>query len=65
MNVTLKIAAVVITATVLASAVTPARASGQLPIFKACMAEAEKAADQKAARDQCVWDHWELMSEYG
>ena len=65
MNVTLKIAAVVMTTAVLASTVTPARASGQLPIFKACLANAERAADKKAARDQCVWDHWSLMSEYG
>jgi hypothetical protein len=65
MNVTLKIAAVVMATAVLATTVTPARASGQLPIFKACLVEAEKAVDQKAARDQCVWNHWDLMSEYG
>jgi len=65
MDTRLKIAAIVMTTAVLASTVTPARASGQLPIFKACLAKAEKAADQKAAMDQCVWDHWDLMSEYG
>jgi hypothetical protein len=65
MNVSLKIATIVMTTAVLASTVTPARASGQLPIFKACLAKAGKAADQKAARDQCVWEHWDLMSEFG
>ena len=64
MNASLKIAAIVMTTAVLASTVTPARASGQLPIFKACLANAERAADQKAARNQCVWNHWGLMSEY-
>ena len=54
MNVTSKIAAIVMTTAVLAGTVTPARASGQLPIFKACLAKAEKAVDQKAARDQCL-----------
>jgi hypothetical protein len=65
MKTTLKFAAVLMTTAVLATAVTPAAASGQLPIFKACLAEAEKAADPKVARDQCVWDHWDLMAEYG
>lgn len=65
MKVTMKFAAIVMTTAVLATAVAPARASGQLPIFKACLAQAEKASDPKAARDQCVWDHWDLMAEYG
>lgn len=58
-----KIAAIVMTTAVLAAA--PAQASGQLPIFKACLAKAEKAPDPRAARNQCVWDHWVLMAEYG
>ena len=65
MKVTMTFAAIVMTTAVLATAVAPARASGQLPIFKACLAQAEKASDPKAARDQCVWDHWDLMAEYG
>jgi hypothetical protein len=65
MKVTMKFAAIVMATAVLATAVVPARASGQLPIFKACLAQAEKASDPKAARDQCVWDHWDLMAEYG
>jgi hypothetical protein len=65
MKNTMKFAAIVMTTAVLATAVAPARASGQLPIFKACLAAAEKALDPKAAKDQCVWDHWDLMAEYG
>ena len=65
MKVTMKFAAIVMTTAVLATAVAPARAAGQLPIFKACLAQAEKASDPKAARNQCVWNHWDLMAEYG
>jgi hypothetical protein len=65
MKVTMTFAAIVMTTAVLATAVAPARASGQLPIFKACLAQAEKAPDPNAARNQCVWDHWDLMAEYG
>lgn len=60
-----KIAGIVITGFILATAVAPAQASGQLPIFKACLAKAEKAPDPKAARNQCVWNHWDMMAEYG
>ena len=60
-----KFAAVAMTAAILATAVAPAQASGQLPIFRACLAQAETAADPKAAKDQCFWDHWDLMAEYG
>ncbi len=60
-----KLAAVAMTAAILTAAVAPAQASGQLPIFRACLAQAETAADPKAAKDQCVWDHWDLMAEYG
>ena len=49
----------------LGAAAMPVQASGQLPILKACLAEAEKAPDPKAARNQCIWNHWELMAEYG
>jgi len=65
MNKSMKIAAAAITAALLTTATAPAQASGQLPIFKACLAEAEKASDPKTAKDQCVWDHWDLMAEYG
>ena len=65
MRYSMRIAAIVVTAAVLATAGAPARASGQLPIFKACLAKAEKAPDPETARNQCVWDHWDLMAEYG
>ena len=65
MNNSTKIAAAAMTAALLVTATVPAQASGQLPIFKACLAEAEKAPDPKVAKDQCVWDHWDLMAEYG
>ncbi len=65
MKFTMKFAAIVMTTAVLATAVAPVQASGQLPIFKACLAKAEQAPDPKIARDQCVWDHWDLMAEYG
>ena len=60
-----KIAAIVLATAMLATAAVPAQASGQLPILKACLAAAEKAADPNAARNQCMWQHWELMAEYG
>jgi hypothetical protein len=65
MKNTMKFAAIAMTTAVLATAGAPVQASGQLPIFKACLAQAEKASDPKSARDQCVWDHWDLMAEYG
>ena len=43
----------------------PAQASGQQPIYQACLAKARTADDPKLAKDQCVWDHWERMAEYG
>lgn len=65
MKNTTKVSAILMTAAVLATAVAPVQASGQLPIYKACLAKAETASDRKAATDQCVWDHWDLMAEYG
>lgn len=64
MKRTTTIAAITLTTAILTAAALPAHASGQLPILKACLAEAEKASDPKAARNQCIWNHWELMSEY-
>lgn len=61
---TTNVAAIVMTGAILAVAIAPVQASGQLPIFKACLVKAETAQDPKAARDQCVWDHWDLMAEY-
>ena len=61
----LKIAGIAMTSAMLATAVTPVQASGELPIFKACLAAAKSANDPKEARDQCVWEHWDLMAEYG
>ena len=63
MKGTLKFAGVLMTAALLAGAFAPARASGELPIFKACLAKAETAQDPKLARDQCFWEHWDLMAE--
>ena len=60
-----KLAGIVIMAAVFATAVAPAQASGQLPIFKACLAKAETAPDPKSAKNQCIWNHWDLMAEYG
>jgi len=60
-----KVAGIAMTSAMLATAVTPAQASGELPIFKACLAAAKTASDPKEARDQCVWEHWDLMAEYG
>jgi hypothetical protein len=65
MNSSIKLVGIALTAAVLATASAPAGASGQLPIFKACLAKAEKTPDPTAARNQCVWKHWELMAEYG
>ena len=65
MKNTVKVAAIAMTVAILATAVTPAQASGQLPIYKACLAMAEKAQDPKAARNECTWDHWERMAEAG
>lgn len=58
-------AGIVMAAALLATAVVPVQASGQLPILKACLAKAETAADPQAARNHCMWTHWELMAEYG
>lgn len=53
-------------ATALLAATTPAAlASGQQPIYQACLSAAKTAKDPEAARNQCVWDHWERMAEYG
>ena len=60
-----RIAAIALTATVLGAGMSQTRASGQLPILKECLARAEKAPDPRAARDQCMWQHWDLMAEYG
>ena len=64
MKNSMKIAGIVMTAAVIAGVAAPVQASGQLPIFKACLAKAETAPDPKTAKDQCVWEHWDLMSEY-
>ncbi len=60
----MKMAGIVMTAAVLAAAVTPAQASGALPIYKACLAKAEKAPNPMAAKNQCVWDHWDRMAGF-
>lgn len=64
MKRTTKIAVIALTTALLGATTIPAEASGQLPILRACLAEADKAPDPKAARDRCIWNHWELMAEY-
>jgi len=61
----LTLSVILMTGTALSVAVAPVEASGQLPIYEACLAKAETASDKKTARDQCVWNHWDLMAEYG
>ena len=65
MKTTLKVAGILMTTALLTGVFAPAQASGELPIFKACLAKAETASDKKTAIDQCVWNHWDLMAEYG
>lgn len=60
-----KLAALTVAAALLAVTTGPVQASGQQPIYQACLAKAKTAADPKSARDQCVWDHWARMAEYG
>ena len=60
-----KIVGAAMAAGLLATTAVPVHASGQQPIYQACLAEAKTAKDPKEARDQCVWDHWERMAEYG
>jgi len=60
-----KLSGVALAAAILAVTTAPAQASGQQPIYQACLAKAKSAADPKLARDQCVWDHWDRMAEAG
>ena len=62
-KLTTKLAGVALTAAMLAAAV-PSQASGELPILKACLAKAAQASDPQAARNHCLWEHWELMAAY-
>lgn len=55
------IAGLALTAAMLAAA-APAQASGELPILKACLEKAKTAPDQKAAKNHCIWNHWQLMA---
>ncbi len=64
MKLTTRIAGVALSAAMLATAV-PAQASVSLDILNACLSEAEKASDPKAARNHCIWRHWEYMAAYG
>ncbi len=65
LKTTMKITAIAMSAALLVATFSPAQASGQLPIFKACLAKAKNAPDPEAARNQCTWEHWNLMAEYG
>lgn len=60
-----KIAGGATMAALLLAAGAPAHASGQQPIYQACLAKAKSAANPEQARNQCVWDHWARMAEYG
>ena len=60
-----KLTGVTMAAGMLAVAAAPAQASGQQPIYQACLAKAKAAENPKLAKDQCVWDHWDRMAEYG
>lgn len=60
-----KLTGIAMATALLAVTAAPVQASGQQPIYQACLKEAATAPDPKAARDQCVWDHWERMAEYG
>lgn len=59
-----KLAALAFASTALALAAGGAAASGQQPIYQACLAKAKEAKDPVEARNQCVWEHWDRMSEY-
>ena len=52
-----------LTAAMLAVAV-PAQAggSGALPKLKECLAKAAQASDPVAARNHCIWRHWERLA---
>ncbi len=63
-KLTTTIAGVALTVAMLATAV-PAQATASSEILNACLAEAEKASDPKAARNHCIWRLWEYMASYG
>lgn len=59
---TAKISGIILTTALLAGGFTHASASGELPIFKACLAKVSDAPNPEEARNQCFWNHWELMA---
>lgn len=63
LKLTTKIAGAALAAAMLAATV-PAHASGELPILKACLAKAAQASDPVAAKNHCLWEHWEMMAGY-
>lgn len=65
MKRTTRIAAIALTAAVLGTGMSQTQASGELQILKACLAKAEKAQNPTDARNQCIWQHWDLMAGYG
>ena len=62
---TTKIFAILLSTALLAGISTHAAASGELPILKACLAKVSEAPDPEAARNQCFWNHWQLMADAG
>ena len=62
---TVKISGLILTTALLAGGFTHASASGELPIFEACLAKVPEAANPEQARDQCFWNHWDLMASAG
>ena len=61
MKLMTKLAAVALTAAMLAIA-APAQASWKQEKFKECLAEAAQASDPQAAKNRCVWEHWQRMA---
>ena len=63
MKLTTKFAAAGLTAAMLAVAV-PVQASWKVEVLKECLAKAEQAANPQAAKNRCVWEHWQRMASY-
>ncbi len=59
-----KLSALTLAAFALALAAAGAHASGQQRLYQECLAKVKDAKDPVEARNQCVWDHWDRMSEY-
>ena len=56
-----KLAAVALMAAMLATAV-PAQASWKVEALNECLAKAAQASNPQAAKNRCVWEHWQRMA---